>query len=281
MPADSLACDDPDFARIRAWFDNSDRLERIGESIRLALDWVIDGPRTGRYSIDQLQTSEKIYIGNRVEHEILHELDLPKVPPLDTMIDGIAVDLKFSIDRSWMIPPEAIGEVCLILSANDLGSVFNVGLLRVQQKWLGRAEGNRDKKMGITAAGRKAIDWIRRDHPLPRNFLLHLDPGVRTSILTMPDGRPRSGQQRINQVFRLMVGYPISTNAIDTLAVQRDPSKRCRDARIPLRKEGIIVCSAKYDYAKVKKYGYPPLKRDHWMSIRIGDRVTDSPQSGE
>lgn len=79
MPSISAISQDPDFDHVRAWIDDNDKLERIGESIRLALDWVIDGPRTGRYSIDQLQTSEKIYIGNRVEHEVLHELELPKV----------------------------------------------------------------------------------------------------------------------------------------------------------------------------------------------------------
>jgi hypothetical protein len=161
-----------------------------------------------------------------------------------------------------MIPPEAIGHLCVIVSADDFRSVFNVGLLRASQQWL--CKPNRDGKRGLSAAAQKAIYWMGSLQPLPPNFLLNLDPAIRSKILML-----KTGQQRVNEVFRLMVGHPISTNAIDTLAVQRDPSKRCRDARKPLKKEGIIVCSAKYDYAKVKKYGYPPLKKNHWISIRV------------
>ena len=259
----SGACEDVSFAQVRAWVDTPARISSIAAAIRRAFDWVIDGPRTGRYSIEQLKTSEKIYIGNRVEHEILHELELPKVPPLDTVISGAEVDIKFSLEQSWMIPPEAIGKLCLIVSANDHRSVFNVGLLRVLPQWLGEGK-NRDKKLGITVAGRKAIDWIRFEHPLPQNFLLNLEPAMRSEILALT-----SGQQRVNEVFRRMIGHPISTNALDTLAVQRDPSKRVRDARKVLKLEGIGVYGARYDNEKLVELGYAPLPPDHWMSLKI------------
>ena len=254
---------DEPFAAVRAWIDVPEKLERIGTAIRLAFDWVIDGPRTGRYSIDQLETTEKIYIGNRVEHEILHELGLPKVPPLDTVICGAEVDIKFSLAQNWMIPPEAVGKLCLIVTANDVSSLFSVGLLRALPKWLGTGS-NRDGKRSISAAGKLAISWMSNTPPLPSNFLLNLDPTIRSEILALT-----TGQQRVNEVFRRMIGHPISTNALDTLAVQRDPSKRVRDARKTLMAEGIGVFGARYDKEMLAQLGCKPLKPDYWISLRV------------
>src|SRR5687767_5744114 len=38
----------------------------FGASIRRALDEVIDGPRTGRWDVSQLEKTEKTYIGTKI-----------------------------------------------------------------------------------------------------------------------------------------------------------------------------------------------------------------------
>ena len=88
---------DPQFEAVKKWLSESGRVSRTGHGIRLAIDWVIDGARTRRYSIDQLQPSEKTYIGNRIEHELLHQWALVKEGDLDCIIEGLCVDVKFSL----------------------------------------------------------------------------------------------------------------------------------------------------------------------------------------
>ena len=265
--------DDTEFRRVKRWLSDSRRISGAAEAIRLAIDWVIDGARTRRYSIDQLQASEKTYIGNRVEHELLYQWGLMKEGDLDCIIEGLCVDVKFSLGTSWMIPPEAIDQLCIIVTADDSASKYSYGLFRAKRDYLAGGAGNRDGKRGITAAGRTHIDWIVRNGDLVPNFLLHLHPGVRQQILSHT-----SGQARVTELFRLVQDQPIPTTAIDTLAVQRDPSKRIRDnggARDALKYEGIVIYGWRYDQDKLKKLRRDPLPRDHWMSIKIGDSEAD------
>ena len=64
----SAAEESRDFDRIVKWLTAESRLVKMGKAIRSAIDFVIDGARTGRFSVDELQTSEKIYIGRRRSH---------------------------------------------------------------------------------------------------------------------------------------------------------------------------------------------------------------------
>lgn len=249
-----------ELARVKAWLSEPDRVKRAGDAIRLAIDWVIDGGRTRRYSIQQLQPSEKVYIGNRVEHELLHQWKLEKEPPLDCMIEGSPADVKFSLETSWMIPPEAIDQICIIVTANDFNAKYSLGLFRAQLPNLGKP--NRDGKRGIVQAGRSAISWIIRDGELPPNFLLRLDDARRQNILSKV-----SGQGRVTEMFRSLLNQPIPTTAIDTLAVQRDPSKRVRDARKALAAEGIDVLGWRYHRKKIEALGIVALEDDYWISV--------------
>lgn len=252
---------DPQRDVIAAWLREEDRLPKIGVAIRTAIDWVIDGARTQRYSLVDVEQSEKLYLGNRVEHEVLYELDLVKNPTgIDTTICETKVDVKFSISDNWMIPPEALNELCLMLTADDTRSVYSVGMFRALPGHLG-AE-NRDKKRSITKLGKSQIDWIAADAPLPTNFLLHLTPDVRAKIL-----EKRSGQAKVTEAFRLVQGRAISIVAIDTLAVQRDPSKRVRDARIALERDRIKIFSGRYDSKTIKELGLPEIGSDEWVSF--------------
>ncbi len=258
---------DREFAAVRDWIAEPARVRGAGLAIRHAIDWVIDGARTRRYGIDQLKTAEKIYIGNRVEHEILHEWGLVKERPLDAVIQGVPVDIKFSISEGWMIPPEAMDQLCVMVKADDANSEFSVGLFRARRNLLGHGAGNRDAKWNLVRAGKEAIHWVAIDAPLPENFLLHLPHEVREKILSH-----RSGQARVTEMFRLVLGKPIPTTAIDTLAVQRDPSKRIRKnggAKDALEQEGIRILGWRYDRARIEALGLPPLEPDHWISIRV------------
>ncbi|MDQ7013708.1 MAG: NaeI family type II restriction endonuclease [Planctomycetota bacterium] len=263
--ADHPSEPDSGVAAVTEWLGSEKRVESIGRGIRAAIDWVIDGARTRRYSLGQVEQSEKLYLGNRIEHEVLHELGLVKNPQgIDTAIEGHEVDIKFSLSTNWMIPPEGVGHICMLLSADDDSSVFSVGVFRAAAELLNAS--NRDEKRSIKrSAARNIVHWLAKDAPLSENFLLHLDPDVRTAILN-----EKSGQARVTQAFRLVQEKPISIVALDTLAVQRDPSKRVRDARKALEKEGILVLCGRWesDQKTLKRLGLPPLGREEWMSTR-------------
>lgn len=102
----------------------------IGQAIRQAIDEVIEGPRTGRWKVDALEKVEKTYIGTRVEIIVRSALGLEKGSTLDYVIVGHEVDAKFTLLKAWMIPQEAVSQLCLLLAADDENLKFSAGLVR-------------------------------------------------------------------------------------------------------------------------------------------------------
>ena len=120
---------DPSLARAVNWFCSQDRMKkRFGAAIRQSFDEVFDGQRTGRYSLTQLSKVEKTYIGTKVEIAIQDAFSLQRGSRMDYLVDGQEVDAKWSIKSGgWMIPTEAVGELCLCMTADDDRSTFSVG----------------------------------------------------------------------------------------------------------------------------------------------------------
>ena len=93
---------------------------RIGAAVRTALDLLLDGQHTGRYRWDQLCKTEKTHAGTLVEIGIQRGLELADGRLLDYSIAGADVDCKFSHRMGrWMIPPEASGQLVLLVQASD------------------------------------------------------------------------------------------------------------------------------------------------------------------
>lgn len=134
-----------------------------------------------------------------------------------------------------MIPKEAIGEICLLVKIDDRRSKFWIGLVRADPSLL-RSGKNRDGKTSISATGKKLIQWVVEAGTLPSNLLAELDPETRTKIFSH-----RGGQARITELFRLVQNRIVPRVAIETVARQKDPMKRVRDARITLQVEGIVI----------------------------------------
>ena len=114
---------DESLTQVVNWFRNQDHMvARFGAAIRRSLDEVVDGQRTGRYSIDELSKVEKTYIGTKVEILVQAEFGLQEGLRMDYSVAGHEVDAKWSKNHGgWMIPREAIGELCLCLTADDEG----------------------------------------------------------------------------------------------------------------------------------------------------------------
>jgi len=217
---------------------------RIAAAIRGAIDYLLDGQHTGRYRWDQLHKTEKTHAGTLVEIGLQRQLGLADGNTLDYSVAGTEVDCKFS-QRSggWMIPPEAIGKLLLLVQASDEDGTWSAGLVRAREEHL-REAGNRDRKRALSESGRAAIGWLFLRAPLQENALLRLAARDVATIFACP-----SGQQRVNELFRRAQRRRVSRTVVATVARQDDYMKRVRaggGARDQLRGEGIVIFG---DYA--------------------------------
>jgi hypothetical protein len=257
---------DREFHRVLDYLKGIKNLRKVaGRAIREAIDRVINGRYTGRYSIEQLDKTEKTYIGTAVEHALLYYLDLEKDAPLDTKIDGIPVDIKFTVGQNWMIPEEAVNQLCLLVSADESKGTYELGLVRASSTLLHEG-GNKDKKRSFSKKGKESVYWLVKNGPLSNPLILTLSEQDRMAIMSQ-----NGGTLRMAELFRRCIGKVVDGVTVETVGQQRDSSKRIRSdggARDLLIHEGIRICSH-YDNDFLEEQGYPRLKKGEFMSVRI------------
>ncbi len=239
---------------------------RFGAAIRQSFDEVFDGQRTGRYRLEQLSKVEKTYIGTKVEIVVQAEFWLQRGTRLDYLVDDQEVDSKWSMTSgAWMIPTEAVGELCLCMTANDNTSKFQVGILRVGDALL-RISENKDRKRRLNDVGLSAMTWLANPGVLAENLLLHLDSHMRSLILD----DSLSGQGRVTELFRRVQQRVIRREVVLTLAQQDDGPKRVRDARKALRPEGVIVLGHQQSHPRIAAdLGLEIPPKGSWISCRV------------
>jgi hypothetical protein len=184
-------------------------------------------------------------MGTLVEINLHREFEFDDGDVTDYRIAGIEVDCKFSMSHgAWMLPPESIGHLCLVLWASDMESAWSAGLVRVDAARLGPP--NRDGKRRLTPEGRLRVYDLWPNHGLlAKNLLLHLDRSTRERIFAARARRGNQhGQARVNELFRLVQRVIVRRAVLATVAQQDDFMKRARGnggARTYLREEGILV----------------------------------------
>jgi len=233
----------------------------VAKSLRKAFDEVIDGPRTGRFRIEQLEKTEKTYIGTKVEIVIRSELELERGRVLDNLICGHEVDTKFSLKGAWMIPREAVGQLCLVIKASDNSGIFSVGLIRAEQAVL-TTGANQDGKKSLSAAGKQRIHWLIARANMQANVLLALTDENRNRILS-----PSSGMQRVRELFLAVNDRFIPREVVAQVAQQKDPMRRARQMKAKLLEEGLVVLCATYEADRVRaaELGFPEFDGDDWL----------------
>jgi hypothetical protein len=241
----------------------------FGTAIRRSLDEVYDGQRTGRFKISQLAKVEQTYIGTKVEIVIQDAfgIDGGGSRRMDYLIAGNEVDCKWSKSKGkWMIPREALGQLCLVVWADDALSVFSVGLVRANEEHL-KSGRNQDGKRYLSADGLAAIEWLADEASLPENLLLHISDEDREAILTQT-----SGQARMTELFRRVQGRIVSRSVVLTVGKELDAPNRARKARIPLAREGIGVLGGQDPEHKriAVAYGLPIPRKGEWISYWKG-----------
>lgn len=216
---------------------------RIARVFRSTFDQLYDGQHTGRYSVEQLFKTEKTHFGTLIEINLQREFKIPDGSVLDFKIAGFEVDCKYSHTGAWMLPIESFEQIVLVAQADDRKSLWSVGVVRatIENR---RTSENRDKKTGLNVLGRSRIIWVFKDARMQPNALLDLPPSTVSEIMC-----GRSGQARVNELFRSATNIRLSRNIIATVAQQDDYMKRVRyngGSRSALRPEGYLILGGDY-----------------------------------
>jgi hypothetical protein len=264
---------DRELAAVKNSFRQIPNLEsRIARVLRDTYDQIYYGQKTGRFRVSQLFKTEKTHFGSLVEINLRREFEqeIQDGNKMDYQIAGVEVDCKFSQKLGgWMIPLEARGEVCLLVWSEDTATPnWSLGLVRASESHL-NSGGNQDKKVTLNKAGMQAVEWLFKNAEMPPNVLLQL-PDVDVARIFQ---NRSSGQQRINELFRVAQKRRIGRAIIATVAQQEDYMKRVRGnggARSLLKPEGIIILG---DYRSHKtlarKLGLPDPQEGEFVSARV------------
>jgi hypothetical protein len=240
--------------------------EKLRSFFRSAIDEVIDTARTGRYFLSDLEKTEKTYLGTKFEILLRDWLQVPRGVILDLKIGGQEVDVKSTTGggSGWMIPPEAIDQLCILLRVNEQKSICAVGLARARQDYL-RTSTNRDSKTSFSALGTRNIWWLVLDFAYTQNFWLLVSDDLRHRIMA-----PRGGTQRLAILFEHCLEIPVSRVLIASIAAQDDFMKRIRrngGARDVLAPKGIAILYSETDHALMRSLGLSFGTRE-FMSYR-------------
>jgi len=232
--------------------------------LRKAIDEVIDSARTGRFTLDETEKTEKTYLGTKVEILLRNFLRFPKGKLLDLSVDGIETDIKNTMHTNWMIPSEAVGHPCILVKTNEKSALFSLGIFVARSESLGSGM-NKDGKTSVSKNGREQIHWILQDEQYPRNIWQEFSPEIRGKITS-----PNSGTGRLDALFRHMQETPISRALVLGVARQKDAMKRLRKnggARDSLARDGIALLSGSFDSALIEALKLPKCAKDEFISF--------------
>lgn len=238
--------------------------KQFGSMLRSCIDDVIMTAKTGRRSYDELEKTEKTYIGTRVEIELKALLRLPS-GRLDAAILGHDVDIKNTMGSNWMIPQEAVGSPCILIAADEETALCFFGLLVARADYLTKGK-NRDQKRSVSATGFANIFWLFRELAYPPNFWRSISADKTERIFS-----GNSGNERMVTLFREVQERPIARDVIEAVAQQKDFMRRLRSdgkrgTRDRLASEGVRLLSGQYDQSTIQRLGLPHCQADEFIS---------------
>ncbi|WP_264027848.1 NaeI family type II restriction endonuclease [Mycolicibacterium pyrenivorans] len=249
--------------------------DRVVAVLRETFDQLYDGQHTGRWNFNDLHKTEKTHMGTLVEINLHREFNFDDGDKTDYRIAGVQVDCKYSMrPYGWMLPPEVIGEIALLVTANDETSTWQAGLVRVAPEAT-RGTHNRDAKTSLSLSGRQQIRWLWTDHPgLAPNLFHQIDAATRDEIFSARARRgSQHGQARVNELFRQVSGRIVRRAELATVAQQDDFMKRARGnggARTALRPEGILVLGHQdNDPLVAQALGLPVPRKGELVAARV------------
>lgn len=241
-----VPAEDAELQNVLNWLRLHDVAGLYTGAIANAIDYVLDGARTGRYDLRsrEVHPGEKASVGAKLEYEVLRSFSLPKAAPLDTLITDVPVDIKATVGSNWAIPSEAHCHLCICTQIQLGHNRHRSWLVRAHTSWLYRGKGNRDGKRGLAVHAREhwsipLYDWT----PLPVNPLTLLTSEQAGRVLAKRPGQ----EQRIALLFRYLAGHIIPRSVISTVGAGRhDPLRRTRNVRNRLAQDGLTLLCGKF-----------------------------------
>lgn len=241
----------------------------VPELFRTAIDEVIDAPRTNRFTLAEIEQTEKTYLGTKVEILLRSYLKLPKgKEKLDLCINGVDCDIKNTMRDNWSIPKENVNLPAVLLRQNDTKARCDIGVGIMRDHYL-RDVPNDDSKRGLKAAHFADIWWILKDHQYPVNFWEVLPTDTKKAILGA--GKATA---RITKLFDLLRKTPISRTQIQAIGQELDYMNRIRrngGARDHLAPRGIAILWGKGDRKLIAQLGLGSLYDDEFISYEATD----------
>lgn len=240
-------------------------------AVHTAIRDVLHTSRTRFWKLSQLDPNSKAYLGTRIEIELGYTLGLQKGEKLDFLVEGAEVDCKHTIGRAWMIPPEAINEICLLVKTDyDKTNSFGIGLIRALDSVLS-TKSNRDKKKGLRCT-HPDIRWVVNSKDLPCNVLSRLSDSQVEELLTSSD----TATNRLAKLFEYLPGVAIPRAVIVDVVgdCQKDPMKRIRSnggARDILKSKGLELLSGNWvsTESRLVAAGISPIGKDELIAVRM------------
>lgn len=241
--------------------------------IQDAIDFVVDPVRTARTTIADLDNVEKTFIGLKIEHFFRDFIDVPK-GLRDLEIDGIDVDVKNTVGKSWTIPPETYlnSEPVVLVMVADAERHCSLGIFVARPEYM-RAAANRDAKLGIRASAHENIWWLVERANLPDSRWVEIDMARFRQLRNL-----KGGNNRAAQFFRENIGKVIHRSILQALLFdQLDYMKRIRGnggAKDTLAKEGIAILSGQFRAALIEHFGLPSISRNEFLSVNFSREDT-------
>jgi hypothetical protein len=259
---------DAELQAVHGWLIEQPIADLLRSATDSAVKYVLDGARTWRFDLldPAVDSDERATVGTKLQYHVIQQLGLSKEPPLDTSVLGVAVEIKGTVRRTWMIPREGQCEVTLLIRIDAKEHRFAAWLMRTHRVWLTRGQGNRDlKRSPLSEAFARfalpVVPWTDlppeplRDLTLDELAVVFGEGGLRTRLVAL---------------FRFMPGVVIPRGSIAIVgAGLLDPMKRAREAKGELREShGLIILVGTWadERAAASALGFD-LSDEAWVAI--------------
>lgn len=239
--------------------------EGLARIFRQAVDEVVDAPRTNRFTLSELEKTEKTYLGTKIEILVRDFLQIKKGSILDLSVDGVEVDIKNTTKSAWTIPLESHGHPALLLRLDEKIAKCDAGIAVIRPEYLNASE-NRDSKKTLSKAGVGNIWWMLYRHPYPPNFWEVLPAADRLEVFAAG-----TATKRLAALFEKLQRTPISRLQVQAVAQQDDYMKRLRKnggARDLLQEKGMVLLSGRSDPALIERLGLGRVSPSEFISLK-------------
>lgn len=234
---------DPELQAVYAWLMAQPLEELLKTAADDAVKYVLDGARTWRFDLldPKVDSDERSSVGTKLQYHVIEQLGLKKVPPLDTEIAGVPVEIKGTVRDStaaWMIPQEGQCQITLMIRIDPKLHRFAAWLMRTHRAWLSGGKGNQDLKRSPLVAPFRAYalpvaGWSELP-PEPLRLLTY----DQVEVVFGKDGV----MKRATALFTYLPETVIPRSTLMTVGANRDDAmKRMREAKRPLRDDHDLI----------------------------------------